>query len=113
MFLFEICPDTADRAVQRNLDRVGLHAGDLADFSRTEVGAVAQSQKIASTVVQAVDCSGDLQSPHGLALEILVRSLFGHLEAGSRRTAAQSVVDTATSDTEKPGQGASTGIVIA
>ena len=61
--------ELAERAMERDLDRVRPHADELADLPRGQVGAVAEGDKLALTQGKSRDRLCDVDPPQRLILE--------------------------------------------
>jgi len=109
----EIAPNLCERAVESDLDRVGSQSENFPNLTRAEIGPVAQRQKIAGALVEAVYGCGDRHAAHGVALEILRRNYVREFGTSDLWAVKTSVLDAATSNPKKPWHGPPARLVIA
>ena len=98
--------------MKRNLHRIRLQAQDLADLAGGEIGAVAQRDQIARTLVEAPHRGGNREPLQGLHFQIFAGGQVRLMTAFGPGP-CHGVVDAAAGDPDQPRQRLPTGRVVA
>jgi hypothetical protein len=70
--LFDPCAETRQSAVQRNLDRIRLHAENLTDLPCAQVSAIPQRNQVLSAIVELFESADYGQPFYHLSLDVLI-----------------------------------------